>query len=326
MPRRLLRRLYSATTTTAGSAEAAADNLLQRPLPSITDWLTPQNSHLLSLSTSPYLRTSVPRSATATATTGELPPGHHLVYFPPQLPEHLLLPDGSDAEQSPGAAWPRRMWAGGSLAFSRDPRNRLRYFDEAVLRERVENVHVRGGKLFVWFERRMFRVPAAGEEPAVVEHRCLAFMPPVDRDAPPVVQRTLKVRPHIRPDFAETFTPSRHLLFRFSALTHNAHRIHYDDAYSRGEEGYSANLCHGPLAVVFLLGLLKRELPRNKRVVGFEYKCLAPMFVEEPYRIAGRWKGGDEPHEGPRNCELWVETPKGGYAVRSTAEVEDDAE
>jgi len=315
MSGRLLRRLYSTTA----SAEAAANSLLQRPLPSITDWLTPQNSHLLSLSTSHYLRTPIPRSTPQT--TGELPPGHHLVYFPPQLPERLLLPDGSDAEQSPGPQWPRRLWAGGSIAYSRDPGNRLQFFDSAELHERVESVQARGEKLWVWFERRIFRVPiaAAGGGPAITERRCLVFLP---ADAPAVQRRDLEVKRDVRRDFAETFAPTQHLLFRFSALTHNVHRIHYDSPFSRTVEGFGGNLCHGPLAVVFLLGLLKRELPRRKRVVGFEYKCLAPMFVAEPYRIAGRWKG--EEAEEARKCELWVETPSGGYAVRGTAEMEDD--
>ncbi|KAI5854938.1 mitochondrial 3-hydroxyacyl-thioester dehydratase [Tricharina praecox] len=217
------------------------------------------------------------------------------------------------------------MWAGGSLAFSRAPGNRLSYFDEARLQERVESVQVRGEKLFVWFERRMFRAPVGAGEPALTERRCLVFLPPVG-EGPPAQQqqRMLEVKGDVKRDFVETFTPTQHLLFRFSALTHNVHRIHYDEGFSRTEEGYRGNLCHGPLAVVFLLGLLKREMPRGKRIVAFEYKCLAPMFVGEPYRIAGRWKG--EEGDATRKCELWVETPQGGYAVRGTAEVENDVE
>ena len=129
-----IRRLY--TSGASSSTSAIAQSLLQRQLPSIRDWISPQPSHLLKLALAPYLNTHVQRDEPTTS--GELPPGHHLVYFPPQLPEHLLLADGSDAEQSPGGPWTRRMWAGGSIDFSKT--RPLRLFDEAVLRERVESV------------------------------------------------------------------------------------------------------------------------------------------------------------------------------------------
>ncbi|KAF8534867.1 hypothetical protein BDD12DRAFT_754797 [Trichophaea hybrida] len=310
-PRLLLRRLYSTATTTTTAVEAAANTLLQRPLPSIHDWISPQPSHLLSLSLAPYLNTSPPRSTPRTS--GDLPAGHHLVYFPPQLPESLLLPDGSDAEQSPGPAWPRRMWVGGSITFCRTAP--LRIFDEAVLNERVESVQIKGSKLFVWFERTMCRLPLSAT-PAIVERRCLVFLQPVTTTTASTVIKSLK--PKEKPDFVETFVPSQHLLFRFSALTFNAHRIHYDTPFSRDVEGYlRGNLCHGPLAVAFLLGLLERELMgKGRNIRSFEYKCLAPMYVGEKYRIAGRWKG-----EG-KKCELWAETPEGGFSVRGVAEVE----
>jgi hydroxyacyl-ACP dehydratase HTD2-like protein with hotdog domain len=199
------------------------------------------------------------------------------------------------------------MWAGGSIAFSNEP---LSFFDEAVLRERVESVQVKGDRLFVWFERNMFRVPEGVGEPAVAERRCLVFFPQGNH-----TPATQILRPRSEPDFCETFTPTGHLLMRFSALTFNAHRIHYDSVFSKEEEGYRNNLCHGPLAVVFLLGLLRRELP-DKRVKSFEYKCLAPMYVDERYKIAGKERGDGK-------VELWAETPEGGLSVRGVAEVED---
>ncbi|KAA8913164.1 hypothetical protein FN846DRAFT_772555 [Sphaerosporella brunnea] len=304
----------SSTTITPQIAEAAANGLLQKSLPSIRDWISPQPSHLLSLTLSPYLRTTIPRSSPPV--TGELPPGHHLVYFPPQLPEELLLHDGSDAEQSPGPQWPRRMWAGGSITYSSYPANRLQFLDVAVLKERVESVQVRDDKLFVWFERAMHRMPDSGAEPAITERRCLVFLPPREpgtRQPPPQL-----LKPKNTTDFCETFHPTGHLLMRFSALTFNAHRIHFDTPFSVGEEGYRANLCHGPLAVAFLLGLLKRELGDGKRVKNFEYRCLAPMYVNERYKIAGR-----KMEDG--RFELWAETPEGGYSVKGIAEVEEDA-
>ncbi|KAI5803137.1 hypothetical protein EDC01DRAFT_645966 [Geopyxis carbonaria] len=321
----LPRRLYSTTTTTP-----PPNPLLTRALPPIVDWLSPTPSHLLSLSLSPYLHTAHPR--TLPAAPRELPPGHHTVYFPPSLPESLLLRDGSDAEQSPGHPWTRRMWAGGSVAFS--PHHRLKLFDRAALAERVESIEMKGPpggqdeKMFVTFERRMWSAPGnegelamvAGEE-AVVERRSLVFMK--DRTAAPAVARVVK--PPREPEFKHTFTPTQHLLFRFSALTFNAHKIHYDSMFSREQERYPGNLCHGPLALVLLLEMVRKEVLKatqggaRKRVKRFDYRCLAPMYVDEPYTIAGRRTAEDR-------VEVWAETPAGGYSVRGVVELENELE
>ena len=146
--------------------------------------------------------------------------------------------------------WPRRLWAGGSIAYSCDPENRLQYFDSAELHERVESVQARGEKLLVCMV-----YSGCGGEPAIVERRCLVFLP---ADAPAVQRRDLEVKRDVRRDFAVTFAPTQHLLFRFTALSHNVHRLHYDSPFSRTVEGFGGNLYHGPLAVVFLLVLLKR--------------------------------------------------------------------
>jgi hydroxyacyl-ACP dehydratase HTD2-like protein with hotdog domain len=204
------------------------------------------------------------------------------------------------------------MWAGGSITFSRT--TPLRIFDEALLKERVESVQVKGSRLFVWFERTMFQLPLVPTTPSITERRCLVFLPPSSASAE--IAKPKVLLPKEKPDFVETFVPTQHLLFRFSALTFNAHRIHYDTPYSRDVEGYvRGNLCHGPLAVVFLLGLLERELGGGRKVDAFEYKNLAPMYVGERYRIAGRWR------DGGKKCELWAETPEGGFSVSGVAEV-----
>ena len=332
----MLRRL---STTTA----SAAESLRHRALPSITDWISPQPSHLLSLCLAPYLRTS-PSNATNRSSprrSGELPPGHHLVYFPPQLPEELLLPDGSDSEQHPGPPWTRRLWAGGSVVF--DDHEPLQLHDEAVLRERVESVQAKpesggggggGDRLFVCFRREIFRVSAAegkpAAKPAITERRCLAFLPPLPPHHQQQQQQQQRLlRPKAEAHFRETFTPSQHLLFRFSALTFNAHRIHYDWRYATGpHEGHRDILCHGPLAVVLLLGLLQKQLgpvggQGRARVTAFEYRCLVPMVVGEPYSVAGRWRDtGAGGGGGTSKVELWAETPQGGIGVRGTADIE----
>lgn len=140
------------------------------------------------------------------------------------------------------------------------------------------------------------------------------------------------------PDFSLTFTPTPTLLLRFSALTFNAHKIHFDPIFSAQVENYRAPLCHGPLSQVILLELLRLNLPppqgpggKKYRVRKFEYRNLAAMYVGEKYTICGRLKRehgevqfgeevGEEVGEG-LVYELWAETPKGGLSVKATATV-----
>jgi 3-methylfumaryl-CoA hydratase len=81
------------------------------------------------------------------------------------------------------------------------------------------------------------------------------------------------------------------LLFRFSALTYNAHRIHYDRPYATGVEGYPGLVVHGPLQAVALAELCRRHDPRP--LAAFRFTALAPAFDDGPLRLRGRPDGGD---------------------------------
>lgn len=80
--------------------------------------------------------------------------------------------------------------------------------------------------------------------------------------------------------------PTQHLLFRFSALTFNAHKIHFDPLFTQHKEKYPGLLCHGPMSLVLLLELLRVNVldtgnDRTWRVKQFDYRCLAPMYVDQ---------------------------------------------
>ncbi|KAF8416519.1 hypothetical protein EV426DRAFT_420003 [Tirmania nivea] len=355
---------HTATTTTAATTPAP-DSLLGRQYCPLPDILSPTNAHLLTLSLAPYLAPTQPPPISI-RTSGELNPGFYLAYFPPLfLHERDVMPDGSDATQSPGPArdWPRRMWAGGEVYFGsgEGEGGALMIGEGAVCEESVVRVDRKGAKsgekVFVWFERRYFGCLVGGEgymaleegrllanggrKPAVREKRCLVFMKHKEGDGTKVMKvETKVVKPPNPPDFSLTFTPTPTLLLRFSALTFNAHKIHFDPVYCAQVENHRAPLCHGPLSQVFLLELLRLNLPlpqgqggKKYRVRKFEYRNLAPMYVGEKYTICGRLKreGGDvqfgeevgmEVGRG-RVYELWAETPKGGLGVKATAAVEE---
>lgn len=134
------------------------------------------------------------------------------------------------------------------------------------------------------------------------------------------------------PDFSHTFTPTARLLFRYSALTWNAHAIHLDPSYVRDVEGHRGLLVHGPLSFTLLVTNLRRylaaisnkELNNNsnnsskdigqggegrEEVEYVEYRNLAPLYTDEIMKLCGRRK-----EEG--KWEVWVEGPDGGVKVR----------
>lgn len=114
--------------------------------------------------------------------------------------------------------------------------------------------------------------------------------------------------------FRHSLIPTKALLFRFSALTFNAHSIHLDKGYTQNQEGYRDLLVHGPLTLTLLLSVLQQQLSRlNLHISEIEYKNLAPLFVDEELVICGK------PKNGSGAWDVWIEGPDGGMAVRSTA-------
>jgi len=148
--------------------------LTSRPKNYIFDYLTPTPSHLLNITLSDFLPDScqpysfskqnleLPTAYSHCSDTLPLPQGHHIVYFPPQVPSSCLLPDGTDYLQSPGSPFDRRMWAGGSLHFDPQLSNQLLLSNSRVYcTESMPSVVVRGTdgdeKIFVTIKREVGR-------------------------------------------------------------------------------------------------------------------------------------------------------------------------
>ena len=118
-------------------------------------------------------------------------------------------------------------------------------------------------------------------------------------DAPPPTGEAAPAEPAWR----RVVEPDAALLFRFSALTFNAHRIHYDRDYATVTEGYPGLVVHGPLIAILLLELLRDEAP-DRELTGFDYQALAPLFDTAPFTLAGTPE------------MLWAERPDGTMAMR----------
>ncbi len=195
---------------------------------------------------------------------------------------------------------------GGRIAFPR----RLR-IGEAVRRESeilsVTPKQGRGGRLVFVTVRHLI----SGEDgPAIDEQHDIVYR---DAPRPGAVPPPGKAPPH-EPAWRRLVEPDAALLFRFSALIFNAHRIHYDRDYVTGEAGYPGLLVHGPLTAILLLDLLRDECP-GQPLARFDYQALAPLFDTAPFTLAGVPDGD--------TVTLWAEGPDGTVAMRGMATLGD---
>jgi 3-methylfumaryl-CoA hydratase len=102
------------------------------------------------------------------------------------------------------------------------------------------------------------------------------------------------------------------MLFRYSALTFNGHRIHYDTPYVTGVEGYPGLIVHGPLQATLLLDLAQAHCPAGLRLTRFEYRALSPTFGGLPLAVNG------QPTDDGRSAQVWAAGPSGGQTMAGT--------
>ncbi|KAI5309508.1 hypothetical protein KEM55_003097 [Ascosphaera atra] len=334
--------------------DALRSQLTGRTLPLTYDYLSPQPSHLLNLSLEGCL-TSTPSNADSSwakahtlpsiAAQARMPPGHHLVYFPPQVSAAQLLKDGTDVLHYPGKPWDERLWAGGYVQFGEHD-GPLLNGSRAVLLEGIRDVFATGKegeeKVFVGIERRV-AVVKEGEDEGEIRRRLWTEQEENLADACLIERRNLVFKqsragskrdgqssytsPENKPrrmstatqnpEFCHAFIPTKSLLFRFSALTFNAHSIHLDREYARGVEGFPDLLVHGPLTLVLMLTVLRNYLAKavgkDVAITRMEYRNLMPLFVEREMKICGR------PKKSGKGWDVWIQNENGEMAVKGTA-------
>lgn len=221
-----------------------------------------------------------------------LPLGWHWLYFRDPTPASRLGADGHEERGAflPSGDLPRRMWASGSLRAHRP----VIVGEPAELRSRVADVAEkvgRSGRLAFVTVRHEVR---QGGRRCVEEEQVIVY-----REARPHAQEPAEAAPELGPPvWEETFLPTEVALFRFSALTYNAHRIHYDRPYAEAE-GYPALVVHAPLAVLALLNAAERCWGVAG---GFEYRATAPLFANQPVQLVGR-----EAPKGPSGSQKIAE-------------------
>ncbi|HEV3350314.1 MAG TPA: MaoC family dehydratase N-terminal domain-containing protein [Methylomirabilota bacterium] len=239
-----------------------------------------------------------------------LPPGWQCLYFLPRFTPDALRPDGSplDTGVIPPMPLPRRMFAGERFRFHRPLR-----IGEAIRREtELADISVKTGGtgtlVFATVVQRIF----AGAALAIEEERRTVF-----REEVRAGERNQAPRREPAPDdvpWRRRVAPDPVLLFRFSALTFNSHRIHYDRPWAMEREGYPGLVVHGPLTSTLLIDFA-RDHARGRAFATYETQARAPLFDTAAFELRGR------PSADGRALELWAVTPEGTVAMSARAEL-----
>jgi len=237
---------------------------------------------------------------------GTLPPGWHWLFFNPFVRRSELGPDGHPRRGGflPDVKLPRRMWAGGRIVYHAP----LPIGVTATKVSEIAKVATKDGSagklVFVTVRHRI----SHDGELCVEEEQDIVY-----REAPAPGAPKPKASPAPEgAEWSEAVTPDPVLLFRYSALTSNGHRIHYDQPYAQGEEGYRDLVVHGPLIATLLQGLAVRCRP-EARLVRFDFRGMAPLFVDRGFHVeASRADQGE-------GLVLWARGPDGELAMRAEA-------
>ena len=223
----------------------------------------------------------------------ELPLLHHWLYFWDVRPPMGLGHDGHPIRGGflPPVPLPRRMWAGGRLRFHRP----LRLGERVTRCSTIRKVATKNGRSGVLTFVTVHHELTGAQGVAVEEEQDLVY-----REAPAPASSVIPVAAtDAQPQAAwqRQVLPDPVLLFRYSALTMNAHRIHYDRTYAIDEEAYPALVVHGPLQATFLIDLAARHLAAP--IATFEFRGESPAFAGQLLHMCGR-----ETHGG---AELWTQ-------------------
>jgi 3-methylfumaryl-CoA hydratase len=236
-----------------------------------------------------------------------LPPLWHWIFFTPQTRASELGVDGHARRGGflPPVPLPRRMWAGGRLAFLQP----LRVGETVTRVSTIQDVTVKTGRtgslVFVCVRHEF----STAQGLALREEHDIVY-----RDAPqPGAPQPSPIVAPTDEQFSRAIVPDPVLLFRYSALTFNGHRIHYDRSYVTEVEGYPGLIVHGPLIATLLMDLLRRNLP-DATVKHFAFKAVRPTFDIHPFTVCGKVEG--------QTVTLWGRDHEGWLTMQATAEID----
>ncbi len=227
----------------------------------------------------------------------------HWLYFLPAYRQSDAGPDGHAARGGflPPVPLPRRMWAGSRIEFLRP----LVVGSEVTRVSTIRDVAVKQGRsgtlVFVTVRHEV----GDGGGIALVDEHDIVYRGEAALAAPPIPAPA-------QSDWRREIVPDPMLLFRYSAVTFNGHRIHYDHPYATKVEGYPGLVVHGPLIATLLVELLRRERP-GATLRRFAFRALRPLYDTAPFSTCG------VPDDGARTARLWTRDAEGAMTMDATA-------
>ncbi|KAK2791212.1 hypothetical protein FQN53_006050 [Emmonsiellopsis sp. PD_33] len=304
-----------------------------------TQTLDANQLHLLSLTlnrNSLYPGSPSLSNAAPPVSGSPVPPGHHLVYFTPAFLEGELGPDGTDASYNPKAPFTRRMWAGGEVRWPRGADgkpNLLRVGQEVrettrMLSAEAKTVRKTGEEMVVVGVEKVFENENGV---AVVDRRNWVFRealkvpsptnpPPQFPNSPPLFSTA---RPPTTPptfttegtSHTRTLTQTAATLFRFSALTFNAHKIHYSLPWAQAVEGHRGLVVHGPINLISILDLWRDVRGGELVPESISYRATSPLYAEEEYKIV--LEEEEVEGKGAKGANVNIYAPSGVVAMKA---------
>lgn len=263
------------------------------------DWIgkTTSTSNFLDVTQVQKLEATLGRTPQLT-TGAEVPPAWHWLYF-----HELATADqiGSDGHTMLGITMPpfplpRRMWAGGLIEWHQPLLLGAAATKESKIIDIKEKTGRTGDLIFTTVEHKVHQ----DGDLCIREEHNIVYREPVGQSSnlPQEVAPTDS-------DFRATWQPNEVMLFRYSALTFNGHRIHYDADYTRDVEGYSGLIVHGPLLATLMLDLAKAN---NRPFNRFEYRAKSPVTVPMKIFVHGKVDGD--------KTSLWISNDQGGLVMQ----------
>lgn len=273
----------------------------------LRSWIGKTESHHDTATAFPVaaLSATLDRSDPPPKSGDAIPQSGHWLYFLETAPNAELGHDGHPKRGGflPPVSLPRRMWAGGRIDF----RAPVHVGDTIRRDSEILSVEAKSGKsgnlVFVTVRHTV----SANGTVAIVEEHDIVYRDAAKKgEAPPAG----KPAPQ-QAAWRREIETNEAVLFRYSALIFNAHRIHYDIDYCRDVEGYPGLIVHGPLQTTLLLDLCRRNDPRPVRTL--DYRATHPVFHQEKFSVNG------QPSADGKSAELWTANAAGSYAMRGTA-------
>lgn len=236
-----------------------------------------------------------------------LPPLWHWIYFWSMSAQSELGVDGHPQRGGflPPVPLPRRMWAGGRFRFVAP----LLIGAVASRSSAITRIDTKSGSSGpLAFVTVSHQISSEGQVCVLEEHDIVYREIPVPGTA---AIAAAKLAPATSL-WSRTISPDPVLLFRYSALTFNGHRIHYDRNYVTSVEGYPGLIVHGPLIATLLIGMLHEHLPQEQ-IAEFEFRAVGPLFDTEAFSIHA------QPDADGRTVQLWAANARGELAMQAKA-------